>query len=95
MKTLARALLASLAAALATGFINPAAAYVGPGAGLSLLSALWGLLAAIFAALSFVIMWPFRRLLKGRRAQETSAGAETTSSPSADSRSRAADRTSA
>lgn len=44
-----------------------AQAYVGPGAGLSLLSALWGLLCAIGAALLFVVLWPLRRLRRKRR----------------------------
>jgi len=44
-----------------------AQAYVGPGAGLSLLSALWGLLCAIGAALLFVVVWPLRRLRRKRR----------------------------
>ncbi|AWN14419.1 hypothetical protein [Salinisphaera sp. LB1] len=44
-----------------------AQAYVGPGAGLSLLSALWGLLCAIGAAFLFVILWPIRRLRRKRR----------------------------
>jgi membrane protein implicated in regulation of membrane protease activity len=60
--------------ALSLGLMNTAAAYVGPGAGLSLLGALWGLLAAVFAALAFVLVWPFRRMLAGRRAQTTPAG---------------------
>jgi hypothetical protein len=41
-------------------------AYVGPGAGLSLLGALWGLAVAILAALAFVIVWPVRRLMLNR-----------------------------
>jgi uncharacterized membrane protein YccC len=44
-----------------------AEAYVGPGAGLSLLSALWGLLCAIGAAFLFVILWPIRRWRRKRR----------------------------
>lgn len=46
----------------------PAAAYVGPGAGLSMLGALWGLLAALGAALGFIVLWPLRRALKRKRA---------------------------
>jgi membrane protein implicated in regulation of membrane protease activity len=56
-----------LSCALTLGVINTASAYVGPGAGLSLLGALWGLLAAVLAALAFIVLWPFRKMLKGRR----------------------------
>jgi membrane protein implicated in regulation of membrane protease activity len=52
------------AAALVVGVALPAAAYIGPGAGLSLLGAFWGLLLAVVAALGFVIMWPLRRLFR-------------------------------
>ena len=53
---------------LSFAVVDTAAAYVGPGAGLSLLGALWGLLLAVVAAIGFVILWPLRRLRK--RAQE-------------------------
>jgi membrane protein implicated in regulation of membrane protease activity len=46
---------------------TPAMAYVGPGAGLSLLGAFWGLLVAILAALAFVIVYPVRRMMRGRK----------------------------
>ena len=62
------------AAALTAGWAEPAAAYVGPGAGLSLLGAFWGLVLAVVAALGFVILWPVRRMLKRRRANGTAAG---------------------
>lgn len=45
----------------------PAHAYVGPGAGLSLLGALWALVAAIATALIFVIAWPIRRMRRRKR----------------------------
>lgn len=57
-----------------------AQAYVGPGAGLSLLSALWGLLCAIGAAFLFVILWPIRRMRRKRReAQQARKPHETDS----------------
>jgi membrane protein implicated in regulation of membrane protease activity len=46
---------------------TPALAYVGPGAGLSLLGAFWGLLVAILAALAFVVVYPVRRMLRARK----------------------------
>ena len=58
-----------------------AQAYVGPGAGLSLLGALWGVLCAIGAAFMFVIMWPIRRLRRRRRAAKQVANASSSDSP--------------
>lgn len=50
-----------------------ALAYVGPGAGLSLLGALWALVAAVATALIFVVAWPVRRMLRQRRAARGAA----------------------
>lgn len=58
-------LMATLAAPTA------AFAYVGPGAGLSLLGALWALVAAVATALIFVVAWPVRKMLRQRRAART------------------------
>lgn len=58
-------------ALLALGVTESALAYVGPGAGLSLLGALWGLLLAVVAALGFIVLWPLRRMLKRRRTPGT------------------------
>lgn len=44
-----------------------AEAYVGPGAGLSLLGALWALIVALGTAVIFVLAWPIRRFLRHRR----------------------------
>jgi membrane protein implicated in regulation of membrane protease activity len=69
MRLLAMAIIAALTLAA-----TPAMAYVGPGAGLSLLGAFWGLLVAILAALAFVIVYPVRRMMRGRkRPAETKA----------------------
>lgn len=71
-RTLPLALSAAVAALLAAA--APASAYVGPGAGLSLLGALWGVVAAVVAALSFMIIWPLRRMLVRRRASRPASG---------------------
>ena len=42
-------------------------AYVGPGPGLSMTWALWGLLATLFTALSANALWPLRVLLRKLR----------------------------
>jgi hypothetical protein len=46
----------------ALGLGQDAFAYIGPGAGLSMLGAFWGLVVAVFAALSFLLLWPLRRM---------------------------------
>lgn len=52
-------------------------AYVGPGAGLSLLGALWALAVAVVTALVFVVAWPVRRMLRRRRAENARRERET------------------
>lgn len=74
-RPLIRPLATALAVAAACTAL-PAAAYVGPGAGLSLVGALWALVVAVFGALSFVLLWPIRRALRRRRdamARQSSA----------------------
>ena len=48
-------------------------AYVGPGAGLGLLAALWGLVAAVGVAVFYVVMWPIRRMRRRRKAEQVAA----------------------
>ena len=44
-----------------------ASAYVGPGAGITMLGALWGVFLAILAALGAVLYWPIRSVIRKRR----------------------------
>jgi hypothetical protein len=61
-----------VAATALTGLAaEPAWAYVGPGAGLSLLAAFWTLLMAVLTAIGFLVVWPLRRRL--RRAKRVDA----------------------
>ena len=48
-------------------------AYVGPGAGISLLGSLLGVLLAIGALLVFIIVWPIRRAMKKRKKNREDA----------------------
>ena len=47
---------------------GPAQAYVGPGAGISVLGSLLGILATILVAIGAIVFWPVRKLLKRRKA---------------------------
>lgn len=52
----------------ALGLGQDAFAYIGPGAGLSMLGAFWGLVVAVLAALSFLLLWPIRKMFKKNNA---------------------------
>jgi hypothetical protein len=67
------ALVAGIAVA---GLPHAAAAYVGPGAGLTMLGALWAVIAAILFALAGLVIWPIRAMRR-RRKQLASAKAAT------------------
>jgi hypothetical protein len=54
---------------------EPAAAYIGPGAGITMLGALWGVIVAVALALGAVLFWPIRILLRKRRKAQAPAGA--------------------
>ena len=54
---------------------------VGPGAGISVLGSLLGILATIVVAIGAIIMWPLRKAMKKRKA---AAAADTASETAAD-----------
>jgi hypothetical protein len=47
-------------------------AYVGPGAGVTMLGALWGVLIAIVMAIAGLLYWPIRALL--RKVKKSTTG---------------------
>jgi hypothetical protein len=56
----------------------PASAYIGPGAGITMLGALWGVIMAVVIALGAVVWWPVRALRRKitRRRADPSVGTE-------------------
>jgi len=57
---------------------SPATAYIGPGAGISVLGSLLGILATIFVAIGVILFWPIKKLMKRRKAKkETEVSGET------------------
>lgn len=82
MRLIARTVaLSALAACAAT----PAWAYIGPGAGLSLLGAFGALLVAILAAVGFLVLWPLRRMRRQKARQKASLRQVETDAPASDS----------
>jgi len=48
----------------------PAAAYIGPGSGISLLGGIWTLLVGFVLVLAAILFWPIRYLIKRIRARK-------------------------
>jgi membrane protein implicated in regulation of membrane protease activity len=46
-----------------------APAYIGPGAGISVLGSLLGILATFFVAIGAIIFWPLRKFMKRRKTR--------------------------
>ncbi len=63
---------------------GPAQAYVGPGAGVSLLGAAFGLIFAVALALGVIVLWPLRRLFKHRKAARQNSPATETAQANAE-----------
>ena len=54
-------------------------AYIGPGAGVSLIGSFLGILVAVLIAVFALIAWPIRRMLKARKAQKSADETSNTS----------------
>jgi membrane protein implicated in regulation of membrane protease activity len=54
---------------------TPAFAYIGPGAGITVLGALWGVVVAVVVALAVLLLWPLSRLFRRRRSTTPPAAA--------------------
>jgi membrane protein implicated in regulation of membrane protease activity len=66
--------MAAMVFASGLGLVSSAAeAYVGPGAGITMLGALWAVLLAVVLALSGLLIWPIRALRR-RYARRKPAG---------------------
>lgn len=70
-------------AVMLTAVAQPASAYIGPGAGITMLGALWGVIVAVALAVGAILFWPIRIMLRRRKrapAQATHAVSEPKSS---------------
>lgn len=81
MRLIARTVALSALAAFAA---TPAWAYIGPGAGLSLLGAFGALLVAILAAVGFLVLWPLRRMRRQKARQKATLRQVETEAPARD-----------
>lgn len=53
-----------------TLFAVTAEAYVGPGAGISVLGALWGLIIGVVMAVGVILFWPIRMMIRKAKANK-------------------------
>lgn len=67
--------LTSISAIGAALWAGTAAAYVGPGAGISVLGALWGLIVGVVMAVGVILFWPIRTMLRKKKAAKAEAAA--------------------
>ena len=51
-------------------------AYIGPGAGISVLGSLLGILTTVLLAIGAILLWPLRTFMKRRKARREAAAAE-------------------
>jgi hypothetical protein len=63
---MARYLFVALTGLVLSTLNGGAEAYIGPGAGISLLGAFWGLVLAVVTAIAAVVWYPLRKLFRSR-----------------------------
>lgn len=68
--------LAALASFAVATLSLPAEAYIGPGAGISLLGAFWALILAVAGAIGVVVWYPLRNLFRRRGPSRRPAAAQ-------------------
>lgn len=68
--------LGGIAVVVSSIFPSLGSAYVGPGAGLSLVGVIVGLLAAVFFAIVGFVWYPVNRLLRARKARKAEGSNE-------------------
>lgn len=71
-------------AALLLALSTSAEAYIGPGAGLSLIGSLFGWIAGLFLTLFAIILWPLRYVVRRLFRRKRGTTQTTDSSPAAD-----------
>ncbi len=53
--------------------VLPAHAYIGPGAGISVLGGIISVVVGVFVAIGAILLWPVRKAMKRRKAARESA----------------------
>jgi len=61
---------------LLTAVSLPAAAYIGPGSGISLLGGIWTVLVGFVLVLGAILFWPIRYLIRRMRGRKNGGQAE-------------------
>jgi hypothetical protein len=67
-----------LIASMGLLYCDSAVAYIGPGAGITILGALWSVIVVVFVAIGSVLLWPFRVLLRRHRNRAAKAAKDET-----------------
>ncbi len=70
-----------LAILLFLSFSSAAQAYIGPGAGISVLGSILGILGTIVVAIGAILFWPIRKFLRRRKQKQATLEATSDDTP--------------